>query len=432
MDREAVIPVYLIQPIRNFMLTRLKFISSLIILLMIAACTAQTAAPPPGALISTPVGDLPVSINNPAEQVILPTPLADAIVQEADAEYLVLSNVYERSAPSVVNIEGVAQTAGEPRVNRGSGFIYDMQGHIITNAHVIKGATTVRVTFNDGYVTEGQPVGFDTYSDLGVVRVQVPLNRLQPMTLIANSDDVRVGQRALAIGNPFGLNSSMSAGIVSGIGRTLRSAELIDAEAPIGFQNPAIIQTDTPINPGNSGGPLLNSHGEVIGVTTAIRTESGVFQGVGFAVPANTVRRVIPEIIQTGQVNYAWLGISVNPEDNGYSIAGLAEALNLPVHSGVLVRGVTLGSPADRAGLRGGSEVIEVRGQPVCIGGDIIVAINGIYVDNMDDLITYLLANTRPDDRIRLLVIRDRQTFEIGLTLQARPSREAQVRDCAG
>jgi S1-C subfamily serine protease len=224
----------------------------------------------------------------------------------------------------------------------------------------------------------------------------------------------------------------MSAGIVSGIGRTLRSAELIDAEAPIGFQNPAIIQTDTPINPGNSGGPLLNSHGEVIGVTTAIRTESGVFQGVGFAVPANTVRRVIPEIIQTGQVNYAWLGISVNPEDNGYSIAGLAEALNLPVDSGVLVRGVTLGSPADRAALRGGSEVIEVRGQPVCIGGDIIVAINGIYVDNMDDLITYLLANTRPDDRIRLLVIRDRQTFEIGLTLQARPSREAQVRDCAG
>ena len=414
------------------MLHQLKIRYLWILLLLIAACTAQPSAPPPGSVISTPVDDLPVSILSPNVQPDMPTPVPDAIVQEADAEYLVLSNVYERSAPAVVNIEGVVQTTGEPRVTRGSGFVYDMQGHIITNAHVIKDANTVRVTFNDGYVTEGQPIGYDTFSDLGVLRVNVPADRLHPLTLMANSDLVRVGQRAIAIGNPFGLNSSMAAGIVSGIGRTLRSAELIDADAPIGFQNPSIIQTDTPINPGNSGGPLLNSHGEVMGVAVAIRTENGIFQGVGFAVPANTVRRVVPELIANGKVDYAWLGISVTPEDNGYSVAGLAEALNLPVDAGVLVRGVTLGSPADRAGLRGGQQVVDVRGQSVCIGGDIIVAVNNVYVENMDDLITYLLANTRPNDRITLLVVRNRETFEVGVTLQARPNAETQVRDCAG
>ncbi|MDQ7026992.1 MAG: trypsin-like peptidase domain-containing protein [Anaerolineae bacterium] len=413
-------------------MAHLKTIYLFALLLVIAACTSQTAAPPSGAIMTTPVDDLPVSILNPNPPIDMPTAVPDSIVQEADADYLVLSNVYERSITAIVNIEGVTQTSGEPRLSRGSGFVFDMQGHIITNAHVIKDADTVRVTFNDGYVTEGQVVGFDTFSDLGLVRVQVPSDRLHPLTLMADSDLVRVGQRAIAIGNPFGLNSSMSAGIVSGLGRTLRSAELIDSEAPVGFQNPAIIQTDTPINPGNSGGPLLNSQGEVMGVTTAIRTESGVFQGVGFAVPTNTVRRVIPELIQTGQVNYAWLGIFVTPEDNGYSVAGLAEALNLPVDAGVLLRGVTIGSPADRSGLRGGREIIDVRGQAVCIGGDIIVAINGVYVANMDDLVAYLLAQTRPNDRITLLIVRDRETFEIELTLQVRPNQETQVRDCVG
>lgn len=224
----------------------------------------------------------------------------------------------------------------------------------------------------------------------------------------------------------------MTVGIVSGIGRTLRSAELIDSNAPIGFQNPSIIQTDAPINPGNSGGPLLNSQGQVMGVNTAIRTQSGVFQGVGFAVPANTVHRVVPELIARGFVEYAWIGISVHPEDNGFAVAGLAEPLKLPVNQGVLIRGITQGGPADEAGLRGGTSTQIVRGQSVCVGGDIIVAINDTYVANMDELVTYLNVYTKPNEQVRLLVIRDRESFELSLRLRARPEKDGTVRDCAG
>jgi 2-alkenal reductase len=240
-----------------------------------------------------------------------------------------------------------------------------------------------------------------------------------------------VGQRAIAIGNPFGLSSSMTLGIVSGLGRTLRSAELIDEDAPIGFQNPSIIQTDAPMNPGNSGGPLLNSQGEVMGVSTAIRSDSGVFQGVGFAVPANTVRRVIPSLIRSGRVDYAWMGISVQPEENGFTVAALSEMLGLPVNQGVLIRGVTVDSPADLAGLRGGTRSMPVRGQQLCVGGDIIVAINGFYVSNMDELATYLNARTAPDETVTLTIVRNQDTFEVPVTLRSRPATEGAVRDCS-
>lgn len=410
------------------MLYRLIGILSLILLPM--ACTPQDPIPQ-GSTLSTPVADLPVSIDLENIPTAMPTPVSEAVIQEADAEYLLLSNIYDRSTPSVVNIE--ADVPGtDDNVNRGSGFIYDTQGHILTNAHVVQNTATIRVTFNDGYVTEAQLIGFDTFSDLGVIRVDVDSSRLQALTLMPDSNLVRVGQRAIAIGNPFGLSSSMTVGIVSGIGRTLRSAELIDSTAPAGFQNPSIIQTDAPINPGNSGGPLLNSQGQVMGIATAIRTQSGVFQGVGFAVPANTIRRVVPEIIARGFVDYAWMGISVHPEDNGFGVAGLTEPLNLPVNQGVLIRGITVGGPADEAGLRGGTSTRQVRGQSVCVGGDIIVAVNGTYIANMDELLTYLNVYTKPNEPIRLLVIRNRESFEITLTLRARPSADGTVRDCAG
>lgn len=414
---------------RPFILTiSLLFVS----LLLTAACTSTGNTSPYGSTASTPVADLPLNVNLAPDT--LPTAVSDAVIQEADAEYLLLTNIYERSIPSVVNIEAdiTGSTPDNPNTSRGSGFVYDMSGHIITNAHVIQNVQSVRVTFNDGYVTTATVVGIDNYSDIGVLRVDVAPSRLQPMTLIENSDLVQVGQRAIAIGNPFGLSSSMTVGIVSGLGRNLRSAELLDSNAPIGYQNPSIIQTDAPINPGNSGGPLLNSQGEVIGIATAIRTDNGIFQGVGFAVPANTVRRVVPDLIAVGTVSYAWMGISVQPEDNGYGIAGLAEPLGLPVEQGVLVRGVTVGGPADSAGLRGGSRTVQVRGQPVCVGGDIIVAIDGVYVRDMDELVTYLIVNTRPDDSVTLLVIRDQDTFQVNVTLRERPSADSTVRDCAG
>lgn len=402
----------------------------IIVLSLLTACSSETPVPR-GSTLSTPVADLPVSISLENVAPVAPTAVSDAVIQEADAEYLLLSNIYERSIPSIVNIE--ADVVGtETSVNRGSGFIYDTAGHILTNAHVVQNTSSIRVTFNDGYVTQAQLLGYDTFSDLGVIKVDTIASRLVPLSIMPDSSLVRVGQRAIAIGNPFGLNSSMTVGIVSGIGRTLRSAELIDNNAPIGFQNPSIIQTDAPINPGNSGGPLLNSQGQVMGVTTAIRTQNGVFQGVGFAVPANTVRRVVPELIATGLVEYAWMGISVQPEDNGFGVAGLAEALNLPVSQGVLIRGVTIGGPADEAGLRGGTATRQIRGQSVCVGGDIIVAINGTYLTNMDDLVTYLNLYTKPNEQVRLLIIRDRESFELSLTLRARPASDGAVRDCAG
>jgi S1-C subfamily serine protease len=217
----------------------------------------------------------------------------------------------------------------------------------------------------------------------------------------------------------------MTLGIVSGLGRQLPSAELLNAELPLGFSNPSIIQVDTDINPGNSGGPLLNSHGEVIGVNTAIRTESGIFQGVGFAIPANTVQRVVPALIANGQVNYTWLGISTLVEDAGFSVAALAEPLNLPVTAGVLINQVWDDSPAAKAKLLPGSRTAAVRGEVICTGGDIIVAVNGQFVNNLDELLAYLVVNTQPGDVVNLLIVRGDITFEVPVTLEPRPTGAA-------
>jgi S1-C subfamily serine protease len=403
---------------------------TVVLLILLAACRSD--AKPENAAPSTPLADLPVNVAYQTTQ-ILPTAVPQNIIDAADAEYLLLTNVYERVAPSVVNIEVVVtptQDSPFEDLGRGSGFVYDINGHIITNAHVVKDAQAIRVNFNDGYVSDATLVGLDTYSDLAVIRVDVAENRLNPVT-IGDSDVLRVGERAIAIGNPFGLASSMTVGIVSGLGRQLRSAELIDNTVAPGFQNPSIIQVDTDINPGNSGGPLLNSHGEVIGVNTAIRTESGVFEGVGFAVPSSTLKRVVPELIEKGRVDYSWLGISARSSEDGFGVAGLAEPLNLPVDAGVLISSVTANSPAAKAGLRGGTGYRTVRDAQVCVGGDIIVAVNNQYVADLDELVAYLVVNTKPGDSVTLLVVRGTETFEATVTLESRPS-ELDTPDCGG
>jgi len=399
----------------------LKAILFLLTTLLMAAC--QTATPTPQAIASAPLDSLQLA------RYQAPTPVPQEVIESADAEYLLLTNVYDRLAPSVVNIEVEVEHPGTiPAVEGGggSGFVWDMDGHIVTNAHVIDGAVNIEVTFNDGYVASAELAGEDPFSDLAVIRVQVDQEHLHPVTL-ADSDAVRVGQRAIAIGNPFGLTSSMTVGIVSGLGRQLPSAQLLDSELPAGFSNPSIIQVDTDINPGNSGGPLLNSQGEVIGVNAAIRTESGVFQGVGFAIPSNTVRRVVPELIGDGRVNYAWIGISTLLEEDGFNVAALAEPLNLPVTAGVLVDRVSANSPAQKAGLRGGQEIAQVRGQTICAGGDIIIAVNDLYVDNMDELVAWLVVNSKPGDVINLLVVRDGETLEIPVALESRPTSDTGV-----
>ncbi len=393
----------------------------LILLLSGLAACQNSAPPPPQAVASTP----PTSLQ--LVQAPVPTPVSETLINAADAEYLLLTNIYERLAPAVVNIEIQAAHANTDIIidaGRGSGFVYNQEGYIVTNAHVVDGADSIEVTFNNGYVAAAELVGTDGFSDLAVLKVDVAPDRLTPVT-IANSDTVNVGQRAIAIGNPFGLASSMTLGIVSGLGRQLPSAELLNADLPNGFSNPSIIQVDTDINPGNSGGPLLNSHGEVIGVNTAIRTESGVFQGVGFAIPANTVQRVVPELIATGRVDYAWLGISTLLEDDGFSVAALAEPLNLPVDAGVMINQIWDDSPAAKAGLLPGSRSEGVRGEAICTGGDIIVAVNGQFVSNLDELVAYMVVNTQPGDVINLLIVRGDATFEVPVTLEPRPTANA-------
>jgi 2-alkenal reductase len=398
--------------------------------LVLAACQDDGASLPAQATPSTPVAALPVNVSLQQRQAQAPTPVGDEVIAEADAEFLLLTNLYDRTVPSVVNVEVIVESSqlGILDTGSGSGFVFDTNGHIITNAHVVNGATNIYVTFNDGYVAQAEVTGIDLFSDLAVIEVDVDTERLIPLTL-GDSSGVQVGQRAIAIGNPFGLTGSMTVGIVSGLGRQLRSAELIDSSVIPGFQNPNIIQVDTDINPGNSGGPLLNSEGEVIGVNTAIRTETGTFQGVGFAVPSNTVQRVVPELIASGAVDYSWIGISSNGR---YDLANIAEDLELPVSSGVLVADVVPESPAGEAGLQGGSREVIVRGFTVCTGGDIIVAVDEVFIDNMDEFVSYLITNTVPGDTITLLIVRDGETFEIPVTLASRSDAVGITTSCAG
>lgn len=351
------------------------------------------------------------------------TPISEDVLIEAHAIEDVFINLYERINPSVVNIEVVADTSISGRISSsGSGFVYDDQGHIVTNAHVILDAQEIVVTFSDGFVTNAELVGVDTFSDLGVIRVDVNPDRLVPVTL-GDSNQVRVGQSVVAIGNPFGLKSSMTIGTVSATGRALPSEQLlnIDRGDPGIFNNPSIIQVDASINPGNSGGPVLNLDGEVIGVAAAIRTETGIFQGVAFAVPVNTLRRVVPQLIETGTVAYSYLGISSPRSDLGLSVAALAEAFNLPVNRGILVATVEADTPAEEAGLQGGSEMATFRGENFQLGGDIIIAVNGENVSDLDELLAYLVENTSPGDTITLTVVRGSETLEIPVTLGERP-----------
>ncbi len=409
---------------------RQKMSGAVIILtLLIAGCQSAPTAPQ-SAVASTPLDAL---VSYQAQGRETPTPVPQAIIDAADAEYLLLTNIYDRVTPSVVYIDVTISTPhpGVTDQASGSGFIYDDTGYIITNAHVVSDATDILVTFHDGVVTPATVVGVDAYADIAVIKVEgVDRAELVPV-VFGNSDRLHVGERAIAIGNPFGLASSMTVGIISGLGRQLPSAELVTNTVG-GFNNPSIIQVDADINPGNSGGPLLNSHGQVIGVNTAIRTESGVFEGVGFAVPARTVQRVVPELIEKGSVTYSWLGIYTVPAENGMSVAGLAKDLNLPVTAGVLVENVSANSPAAKADLQGGNHSVSVRGRDICAGGDIIVAVNDHYVNTMDDLVAYLVANTKPGDTIDLLVVRGSDTFDVPLTLEARPTDDLNLQPVCG
>lgn len=323
-----------------------------------------------------------------------------------------LVSLYERVSPGVVAIHNLDASS------LGSGFVIDQEGHIVTNYHVVQNAQRVEVDFTSGYKAYGTVIGTDLDSDIAVIKVNAPAEELHPLTL-GDSDQLKVGQTVIAIGNPFGLSGTMTVGIVSALGRTLES----ERAAPGGafFSAGDIIQTDAAINPGNSGGPLFNLRGEVIGVNRAIRTTNftttgePLNSGIGFAISINIVRRVVPVIIKTGHYDYPYLGISALPELNLAAI----EALGLKSFTGAYITEVVPGSPADKAGLRGGTRPTSIQGLEA--GGDLIIAIDGHEVKRFDDLLRYLINNKVPGDRVVLTVLRGDEKLEVQVTLGKRP-----------
>jgi len=358
---------------------------------------------------------------------------ANVVTTSQDQLY---EDLYTKSNPSVVNITviiGSASTGSgsgtSPRGNGngnnqgagealGSGFVYDTQGHIVTNNHVVDGATKITVTFADGVEAAATVVGASADADLAVIKVDAPANELHPLTLGA-SDALKVGEGVVAIGNPFGQAGSMSTGIVSGLGWLLNDG---GASASGGsYSIPDVVQTDAAINPGNSGGPLLNLAGEVIGVNTAIDSNSGSNSGVGYAIPADIVSQVIPSLIKTGKYQAPYLGISGITLGSDLAVANKLDANT----RGVLVADVSTGGPADKAGLQGSTTSTTVDGLPTAIGGDVIVSVDGQAVKQFDDLLSYLFRHTAVGQKVTLGVLRGGKNTTVTITLGARPTTNA-------
>jgi S1-C subfamily serine protease len=321
---------------------------------------------------------------------------------------LSLVQIFERSETGVVRVnihrsEDVATTNGV-----GSGFVFDKNGHIITNAHVVENSDKVVVTFLDGRSYNAEVIGIDPDTDIAVIRVDVDSSLLKPL-LIGDSSNLKVGMQVVAIGNPFGLSGSMTSGIVSALGRLLPQQS--------GFSIPDVIQTDAAINPGNSGGPLLNSRGEVVGINTAIQSATGEFTGVGFSIPSNTVAKIVPKLISDGTYHHPWVGIAgrdINPD--------LAKVLHLTDARGFLIVNVVEGSPADKAGLKGSLEKKEIDGVEYLIGGDVVLSVDGNVVRKIDDILIHLQRYKSVGDEMVLEILRDGRVTNIVVKLDERPA----------
>jgi len=342
-----------------------------------------------------------------------------------------LTTLFNDVDQSVVQIsENSASSLGS---RQGSGFVYDELGHIVTNYHVVGNPQETNlyerafhITFLDGTTYLGRVIGADLYSELAVMTVEnITRKNLVPLPL-GNSSQLRIGQPVVAVGNPFGLSGSMTEGIVSGLGRILPSSVpqgdlLLRQEDTASFLIPNIIQTDAVINPGNSGGPLLTTGGEVIGMNTAILSNTGVYAGVGSAIPSDIIKKVVPELISTGTYRHPYIGIAgvdMSPE--------IADEMGLNGSRGFLVTEVTSGSPAERSGIRGGGALTDINGRQIELGGDVIVEVDNVTVRKIEDLLSYLQSERSIGETVILNVIRDGRNQEIGMTLAARPTQQQQ------
>ncbi len=316
--------------------------------------------------------------------------------------------VYKNVSPSVVNITTTTLIRDffsiYPQKGAGSGSIIDATGYILTNYHVVEGASEITVTLFDGSKHKAALVGIDPDNDLAIIKIKTT-KKLKPVKL-GDSDSLQVGQKVYAIGNPFGLNFTLTTGIISALGRPLTT------ESGRVIEN--VIQTDAPINPGNSGGPLLDTSGRMIGINTAIFTPSGGNIGIGFAIPVNTARELIPDLIRYGKVRRPWIGIVGVP-----LWAELSQALGLSVSKGILVSEVVPGGPADRAGIRGGTIPVEISGTIVYLGGDIIVSMDGKPVGSMED-IKRVLKGKRDGETVLVRIVRKNRVYDLKVKVRLR------------
>jgi len=322
--------------------------------------------------------------------------------------------VYEKVADGVVNVTSIAVQMdfffnAVPAQGTGSGSILDARGHILTNHHVVANAQKLEVTLADESKWPAKLIGSDPDNDLAVIKIEAPREKLKVVSM-GDSKNLRIGQKVLAIGNPFGLQRTLTTGVISSLGRTIRS----DAGTLI----EDIIQTDAAINPGNSGGPLLNSEGEIIGINTAIISQSGGSVGIGFAIPVNTAKRLIPDLIAKGYVTYPYIGATIQS-----LIPEVADYLKFKVQRGAMIAEVVDGGPADKAGLKGGNKRVQVGNIIIVVGGDVVVKADQLDIKTNDELIRYI-KEKKPGESINLQVFRKNKLEEVRVTLGERPRRK--------
>jgi S1-C subfamily serine protease len=391
--------------VNNNSIKRWSLILSLLILSIAAACS----------LGGTDFGAGSTDEPTPMPTATLP-PLSDepGAVSALEAR---IGAIYDAASSSVVNITNRSYAVSfwrvVPQEGTGSGFVIDTEGHIVTNYHVIEGAEELLVTLANGDVYEAELIGTDAANDLAVIRIDAGDDLPAPLPP-ADSDRLRVGRFVVAIGNPFGLEQTLTTGVVSALGRVIESPE---DDRFIG----EVIQTDAAINPGNSGGPLLNLDGEVIGVNSQIASTSGSSSGIGFAVSSNTMQRVVPQLIAQGYYSHPWLGARLLDLSPSTAEVLRQAGMEIPLDHGILVLETVANGPADAAGIRGGNRAVRIGNYQIPIGGDIITAVDGQAVENFQDMTVYLETETAVGDTVEVTLVRDGETLTVPVTLEENP-----------